>query len=554
MTETIEEMTYTMLSLLFLLLGIVLIVSIVMSKANPYDSIAFANVEKLRASMNQVCFSGSDVSIKLDLPQNTPKFPSLITIMPIWITRTNGDPNYVIYYESYPPGDAIGWEVYHQMQNRLITNLPDSFGDGKKTSVDVNNYVDSVRTLWNTQVVQKSELTLTSKTLEGIIINNIVLGGPRSDYYMGSAGSFSSGSGGRSGGGGGGASFDQSGTPVAGVGPENALADAFKYGKWEKTDEQTGTPSDGQNQFIFNDYRNLNSFEKTAIKYEACGENSLCLKTRSGVYRYPLEQCGGPNGIKSIQMVYDDRSNAVRFGTDAAIVVGGVISIKVWGFGGALLKFLGVSLSSGKSIIKFILTRPIVSTVIGTVAYNTVGEWLAGAFLSYKVQDFNIASPCSVKQMTIKKTSCNNYDPGWMPDYALCKKYTTYPIYEYGTDGKLKRAGEHYTCLDKVNDEISTPDGLSFKDDDQCLQVIIREKASGFCWTPDPWTPDEGILDISDTRGLAELIGFTPVYSNTAYVSSSTDARATILKSYPIIELESFGDLLQRRFTWAWPG
>ena len=42
--QDISEIIYTMMSLLFLLLGIVLLVAILMSTINPAEQIAFANV------------------------------------------------------------------------------------------------------------------------------------------------------------------------------------------------------------------------------------------------------------------------------------------------------------------------------------------------------------------------------------------------------------------------------------------------------------------------------------------------------------------------------
>ena len=271
---SISEMTFTMLSLLFLLLGVVLIASIIMSTINPYEQITFANTEKLRAAMDQAC-SGRSVTINFDMPQNTPGFTGLFTVMPIWMMSTSGDPNYVLYYESFPAGDATGWEVYQTMQNRVITYLPAGY-EGK-TYDDVKNYVNAV--------VQKSK-DKNVGLIEGVIINNIILNDKyRSDFYLGDKLSTSNGVGGGGGFGGGGASgtWDQTN--------ENLK----KFGEW-KTDE-------GSNVFKFNNYAGLTTFEKSSIKYATCGENSLCLKTRDGVYRFPLAQC---SNIKNVQLIYDE--------------------------------------------------------------------------------------------------------------------------------------------------------------------------------------------------------------------------------------------------------
>jgi len=534
---SISEMTYTMLSLLFLLLGIVLIVSIIMSKANPYDSIAFANVEKLSAAMNQVCAGSSEVSIKFDLPQNTPALNTLFAVLPLWIIRTNGDPNYVLYYESYPPGDAIGWEVYQSMQNRLVTSLPEGFED--KTQSDVDAYVNSVRDLWNTQVTQNDAISLPSKNLEGIVVNNIVIGGPRSDYYLGE-----------------GTKTPTSTTTTVGIGPENALAGAFRYGDWKSVDDNM-QPRDGDNAFIFNSYTTLNSFEKSAIKYEACGDNSLCFKTRSGVYRYSLDQC---SNIKNIQMVYDARNRAKLY-AGAGIVVGAAIGCIFTG--GACAAVAGGVGSAGgwaARLIRFIPFGKTVTVVAGgtavTVGAYEAASWLYGAFLSYKVQDFNLASPCSIKEMTIKKADCTDAVLiEWAADQKACTDVIRTPLYQYGIDGKLHPAGDHYTCMEKVGSGLSSTPSGTFDSNDQCLQILVTEKADDFCWTPDPFRP----TFLSDTQIFSLLIEINQrvsvnnILENTAYISSPT-ASAYVLKYYPTGDLESWKDFVARQISWAWPG
>ncbi len=588
---SISELIFTMTSVLFLLLGIVLIVSIIMLRANPYDSIAFANVEKLKASINQVCATGNDVSIKFNLPQNKPGITSLFAYLPMWIIRTNGDPNYVLYYESYPPGDAIGWEVYQDMQNRLVTNLPRDYGNGNKSQTDVDEYVDSVRTLWGTQAVQNNAVTLPSKNLEGIVIDNIVLGtGPRSDYYLGAS-----------------AKEPSDATPVVGIGPENALAEAFKYGKWQRINDRTGAPLQDSNTFIFNNYAGLNSFEKSAIKYGACGVNSLCFKTRGGVYRYHLDQCD----IKYIELKYDARNRKAIYG-GLGVVVGGVVGapllISLAGGGtaaatiggavpaGALEITPGVvaatSVASGAVAAESVGAVVEGGTIVGTVSGSSVSlfsslgsgiwkvlglipgarttvvavggivgsggitysaykfmEFIYGAFLSYKVQDLNIASPCSISQMTIKRIDCNKLE---------CTDFNEYPIYEYGTDGKLHSTQKnHYTCTEKVSNDISVAPSLN-KPAGTCIQIVAEEKASDFCWTPDPYRSTFKISDI-DTNfvgmflAINQNINVYNILSNTAYVESSS-ANAVVLKYYPTGDLESWKDFFQRQLTWAWPG
>jgi hypothetical protein len=55
-------------------------------------------------------------------------------------------------------------------------------------------------------------------------------------------------------------------------------------GEWEETNHER--PS-----FIFDNYLALSPMNKTFLKYQPCGDNSLCFKTTKGIYTYPLEYC-----------------------------------------------------------------------------------------------------------------------------------------------------------------------------------------------------------------------------------------------------------------------
>ncbi len=595
---------YTMISLLFLLLGIVLLVSILMSTFNPDEQIAFANVEKLRATMDEVCFTGGEKTISFDLPQNTPKFTSVFTVMPIWIIRTNGDPNYVLYYEAYPAGDAVGWEVYQGMQNRLLAPLPLGYGDGTKGENDVRNYANRVKDLWKTRVIDDPSVQLQwSEYLEGISINNIILGSKRSDFSV--------------------HNFvipdNPSSTPAVGGNAQEALKDLRKYGEWrdlQNPDAENPVAAEGDNAFLFNNYRGLSSFEKSSIKYQPCGDNSLCMKTREAVYKFPLRQCGD---IKYIEMKYDarDRTKLYTYAGATLVVVGAgaciLLTSGVCGLvaaGGAVSAstaatavpvapgvyaattaagetipiFLsytasgtavatttaaattsGISLSAilssvgrtgwwaAKGFITQLIKHPLRTSVItigtGTTAGMAgwkVGEFVTTAFLSYKIQDFNIASDCSIKGIKIEKVNC---------DQLECSKVASYPIYKYGGDGKLTsrdangREMMHYTCVEKIGDDIQDPsDATTGFGGGKCLRMTVEERPDGFCWTPDPYKDTW----LSDSQAIASTLGFFPVNKNTAYIKGSSES-AFVLKYYPAYDLESWRQFFNRRLGWGWP-
>ncbi len=565
---SIEELIYTLTSLLFLLLGVVLIVSIVMSTINPYDQIAYANVERLRATMEEVCVTGQEKTMTFDLPQNTPRFTSIVPVMPIWIIKTNGDPNYVLYYEAFPVGDATGWEVYHGMQNRLVTSYSGKEGDSE---LDVRAQVDEVGGLWKERVVNDAPTRIStnviSANLHGIIVNNIMLGGPRSDYFRG----------------------DQDFLSPRAYFESEIGNEAERLGKWKEVQSQdieNPVPAEGDNVFEFNNYMSLTSFEKTSIKYAPCGDNALCFKTRSGVHRVQLRNC---DNIKYVELVYDARNRA-KFYTalgvvvvSAVVVAGTTVAVgalipagataiapgvyawrgatilgsagKVTGvigtpFGatvGSVAKIAGGWFLKGLlNILKFSWKRSKIITIGGvTYGVEQIGEAVGGIFLSYKVQDFNIASSCSIKEMKIRKIRCEELE---------CKRVVSYPIYQYGGDGKLTTKDAdgkdmvHYTCLEKIGKEIDKPEGTGFNDG-QCLQVMVEEKDDGFCWTRDPYRDNL----YSDTQWIAQGFGLTPIYENTAYISSP-DAKAIVLKYYPPITLEKWKEIFERLLSWGWPG
>ena len=45
-----------------------------------------------------------------------------------------GDPQFIIYYEMFPPGEGVSWEFYSDFDYRVIAMLPPGY-DGKKDLV-----------------------------------------------------------------------------------------------------------------------------------------------------------------------------------------------------------------------------------------------------------------------------------------------------------------------------------------------------------------------------------------------------------------------------------
>ncbi len=516
--QSIPEVMYTMISLLFLLLGIVLLATILMSALNPYEQVVYANTEKLRSAMDQACL-GNPVSSKFNFPQNTPAMTGLFTVLPIWIITTNGDPNYVLYYESFPPGEATGWEVYQNMQNRLITYLPDGW-EGR-TVDDVDKYVEDV--------VKKTQ----SKTglIEGVVVSNIEIGKIRTDYYVGQ----------KSGGAGGsGAASAVSESPA--IGASSAFSTSKRvlseYGDWQRKNAD-GEPLDGDNYFKFKNYIALNAFEKSAVKYTTCGENSLCLKTRSGVYRFPLRNC---DNLKAAQIVYDETAGGME-GTRIKVIkdlITTTASIPLFAF---------VSKFGGSGLLTYGATKFVKDSML----------YVLGA----KSQDFNIESPCDIKEATVEKVACSdfNYDSStYINKMNPCTNKVEYPLYKYSEDGKLVSAGSRSVCIEKIGTTIDTVDGGAYGSEEQCVRVFVKSK-EGYCWTPDPYKKVDGDFFFNRQEFLS-IIPYVsdwimPVHRYTSIIAHDDSVRETIVLTPTDVALkkgQEFFSQMDRKWWWGWPG
>jgi len=503
--ESIEELIFIMMSLVFLLMGVMLVASILMSAYNPYDQITFANTEKLRSAMNEACFlnAGNDnpVKVSFDMPQNIPILSGVFTILPAWVMRSGGDPNYVLYYESFPPGEAIGWEVHHStFKDRLVTYLPSRSAWEGKTEREVLNYVYDI--------FKDSGGTSTNKDIDAIVVGNIILDDKyRSDFVVNKQ--------------------DQ---------PDLTLpADGYFIRDYTRTDDTKkgffGYGAWGGNSYKFHNYLGLTPLEKTLVKYQACGDDTLCLKTRDGVYKFPLGNC---NDVDYIQLVYDSRAKISNIG-----------------------KFLGANVVAGLSAVVAIFS-PIGKLLgIGSFAFNANKAFEAkiALLLSFKASDFYVASPCSIKEVEVSVTNCGS------SSIYVCENMAEYPLFEYDEDGKLKYVGEHYFCLDSVIGNTYN----SANKPDKCLIVKISDQPDGFCWTPDPLNPIALSKPTSDswfskfrnfflnffTTKDALSLKVYPVVLSRVYVKS-TDSFVLTPPSDIADGLKVFG-LIKSSKSWGWP-
>lgn len=257
--ESMEQTIWVAIFLVFVLLGLVILIKIVSGIAQPEQMVAIAHTESLRSAINEVCFNpdpGAKVTLEeFNLPQDKPNILSE-TILNIakWIMKLDGDPHYVLYYEMFPPGEGIGWEWAIGLEDyRIIVPVK---GGEEITQQELEAFIRNVNEAFNKY---KHDNNINPEIVPKIFISNVIL----DEDFDASGGRF----------------IVKNGETFEGSG-------GSAIGSWD-----TECKGDEQCSFIFSGYLGLRPINKTFIKYAACGDNTLCLKTRSGVYRYPLKYC-----------------------------------------------------------------------------------------------------------------------------------------------------------------------------------------------------------------------------------------------------------------------
>jgi hypothetical protein len=209
-----EPSIFLIIEVMIIVIALFVIYSIVRMWAPGHLQVAFANAELLRTAIDDVCAGSSTATIDFDFPQQKPLTFGYFGMgpMPKMMIEASGDPNYLIYYDNFPPGEAYAWEVYMTQVQR---------------SVDF--------------IMDKSWAKYTSEV--PFAQANVVLGNNES------------------------------------------------FGNWT------------EDFFRFSAYALLPDINKSMIKYRMCGADTLCLKTKDGIYRLPLPSCKGR--IDGIQLFQD---------------------------------------------------------------------------------------------------------------------------------------------------------------------------------------------------------------------------------------------------------
>lgn len=151
----IEDTIFIVIEIIMIAIFAVLLSRAVGAVFNPDKEVVTLNTELLRAKINEACqFKGNEVTIdKFALPQPKPsRIFGVTDFLPAYSISGSGaaDPHYVLYYESFPPGEAIGWEAYERFDTRFIAPFDYAKVTGtsklkNKGNTIFNNEVDTFR-------------------------------------------------------------------------------------------------------------------------------------------------------------------------------------------------------------------------------------------------------------------------------------------------------------------------------------------------------------------------------------------------------------------------
>jgi len=527
----LDDVVLMLVSLILLVIFVWLLISIWGTVFNPDLQTSVLNTDLLRSKINEACAGSPNKDVPaavlkgFALPQPKPLSLLGVDFLPAFAIKSGGDPHYVLYYESFAPGDATGWEVFHKdFGYRFIApfeyppdkinsdgGIPDT-GDFIK---QLNDYAGIV-----SQEAQDKFPDTANKNV--VLVNNVILTQALNVIP------------------------NQKPRAITEI-KEQPEPTTGNLGKWAST-----------NKFEFFGYSTLASVDRTLIKYRPCGTNALCLKTRDAVYKFPLDEkaCGN---VKYVELVYDARGNRDKnlekaFGWTAVGAGGSAALYKA--AGSTFLKVVSKFVPSPVAWVSWAVT-------IGGIAYS--GYEAAAHFMatvvSYKVSDFNLASPCRINSdVQIYKQPCKS-----LQDDYKCDKMIKYPMYEYEVskvDGKVtaKKAGDHYACVDKIQNideatsgKVVSTDGM-FSSDDMCIRIQVNNMPDGFCWTPDPYKSDGSFFTKNIfTQTIESVLGLSPTVESTDYLKN-TNAIALVPPDVYKQKLENWLEVFERKWWWAWPG
>ena len=447
MSETTVLVLNTMTSLFVAIIVIIFIV-VLFADLKPYEQISFANTEKLRSAIEEACFigPGKEVEVaKFGMPQGSTTY----ALQAAAKIKMDADPEYLLYYEAFPIGEAVSWETYlHDGLPQAIVFAQIDYGDAF-TREQFLQFKEDVRAK---ALPKLQELGIENYE---IAVNNIIL--PESTDLLSMEPA-------RTGG------IRQN----AGAGKRNP----------DGTFVLSYSPSD---------------FNKTLVKYMACGAGSLCVKTPAAVYTLPLKNCAAATGDPEVAAPAHIELNAKA-----------------------------VSLYDA---IKGIITPSPAGLVLPVLPADIYA-------LDDKDQsNFYLNSPCQIDKITVRVGECT------------CDKYAKYPLYSYDGE-KFYRSQENsdysYICMDGMKREKASDEAANEKPP-SCVIVETQERQNGGCYT---YNPPFGF--IPETPAINDRP--TPVKDNVIAVEKNI-----FIYTVPTVkpsEIAAIWDRIRGKaggVTWQWP-
>jgi hypothetical protein len=485
---------------------------------------ALLNTEVLRSKINEACITDHAYLDGFSLTQPTPSKNVFTTAFFRGLSKfslmSSADPHYLLYYEAFPYGEGVGWEALQNLDNRILTyyidnDITESTGKGKNdfekelwrgTALEQPTYVSRIDEMVLSRLSTGEGAEILKKNPEllsyprHVLVSNIKL-----TEQLGAIPAYSSykalGEG----------VVDENAgeeepvinpVSVVSVTPEERIKKITEsFGEWKN-----GNIEGKDDFFEFTSYQTMSELEKSFVKYRPCGKNSLCLKTREGVYTFPLDvQC---SDVKYVGIEYNAIDNKDTIKTRAK----------------GLLTAAGVAVPILKAV-------PLLAALAAPVLVDTTGN-VFSVFFSYKRSDLYFASPCKIdSRIEIVKKSCNNIrdDDG----LTACQHIIQYPIYEYSGD-KVIEHGKHFSCVENTGEvfesdyESNGPLRIAGGD---CIIIKVSQQVKDYCWTPNPkgFDPEQWYnIDAKILQGLAAH----PISNNAFFVGSGDPGKAVLVKKF----------------------
>lgn len=194
--------------------------------------IAVDSVQDLANTINLVCLTGNDQDIEIYLPQTLPEHEGLKDYITQYFS-TAGDPQFITYFEAFPPGEEYAWSQYVGV-SMLLAIIPirvPGVGGSAKIAQFGSKY-SKFTTGISQGLLKKMGTTASQAGLKQLYIAAV---------------------------------------------PNVILRNAPSWGRWYGK------------KYVYN--KGLSEIDKANEKFRTCGIDSLCLKTKYELFVFPLDEC-----------------------------------------------------------------------------------------------------------------------------------------------------------------------------------------------------------------------------------------------------------------------